>query len=834
MTKYFTQWDSDTIGSTEAGWTQLGGATTAHVPAYASTTANPIKRRYSALTPGGSGAFEFLQHDASAADANRANFDICTMVLGSLCTATTVTVAYARGQGTGTITDYYGISLVLSTGVVTLVKRVASVNTNITTGTDATTITPSSNFFVRFRGNGTTLQVRVWAASLGMAGEPTTWLINTTDSSLSAAGWIARRGFGSGLVTALAFWAVGTNGDSAPCPRTNTEYTAWLDSQSAIRCVLAEMSATGYDSGGSPYTKTVNVYLSNHGYTSQQQDTPSLRHYDNYIQQIPTFTREMSTALSGQATTGFGDLIISNPVETIASGGVRDNWLRMKWNRNYLKLYLGDPSWPKHDFRLMIYGRVGMPSAPTLGQIKFPIADLSDFFNAPIVTSVFSSGQYLDQIKPKLLGTVQQLEPPLTDTSTLTYTIDNGSLSSAINDARDDGVAIGTGQTLSISAVNAGTGDITSNSHGMIAGYRLQWVSGTPPLGMSLSTDYWVIAAGLTTNVFRLSATMGGAAITGGGTGITGQFVGYGFYFTLASGTMTLVASPAGRVTVGATDATGYPDDLVNEVAFNALGMSLNFKDAATFSSLRTDYTGKGISGGLWLQPGRNLATDVLPAIARGFNIWYGFTSDALLQVGALGLPAATAVASFTESDVVAGSLRLVDVIRPIDFSVTPFSYQPWFLTGGPIQTGLQESLQGKTFLSAYSYGAASTPLDNYPASSDANRSASFDTLVLGSTGATALRADMVALYLSKLGIFEFTTRLSAFNLNIGDTISLTHPRYHWKQWTGADDASPDNTATVDSRLAVVIGIATDVAKGQTKIKCFRRIPGYYPTADLN
>lgn len=45
MTKYFTQWDSDTIGSTEAGWTQLGGATTAHVPAYASPTVNPIKKR---------------------------------------------------------------------------------------------------------------------------------------------------------------------------------------------------------------------------------------------------------------------------------------------------------------------------------------------------------------------------------------------------------------------------------------------------------------------------------------------------------------------------------------------------------------------------------------------------------------------------------------------------------------------------------------------------------------------------------------------------------------------------------------------------------------------
>ncbi len=241
--KYFTQWERDVIGSTEAGWTQLGGATTAHVPAYAAPGENPINRRYSKVTPGGAGSFELLKFDAVDADANRDKFDICTLVPAALCTATTVRIAYARGQGSGTVTDFYAVSIVLATGVISLLKRVASANSTVTTATDATTITPTSQFFVRFRGNGSTLQVKVWSAALGMAGEPTAWNISTTDPSLTAAGWIARGGFGAGLITSLAFFAVGTNGDTAVCPRTNAEFYDWATKQNQ-RCVIAELDAT--------------------------------------------------------------------------------------------------------------------------------------------------------------------------------------------------------------------------------------------------------------------------------------------------------------------------------------------------------------------------------------------------------------------------------------------------------------------------------------------------------------------------------------------------------------------------------------------------------------
>lgn len=71
----------------------------------------------------------------------------------------------------------------------------------------------------------------------------------------------------------------------------------------------------------------------------------------------------------------------------------------------------------------------------------------------------------------------------------------------------------------------AATSDlITSTSaHGLIAGDRIRVSSaGTLPAGLSAATNYFVIASGLTTTAFKVSATSGGSAvdITDTGTGI--------------------------------------------------------------------------------------------------------------------------------------------------------------------------------------------------------------------------------------------------------------------------------------------------------------------------
>lgn len=54
-------------------------------------------------------------------------------------------------------------------------------------------------------------------------------------------------------------------------------------------------------------------------------------------------------------------------------------------------------------------------------------------------------------------------------------------------------------------------------AHGLTAGQKIQFTAGTVPTGVSLDTDYYVLATGLTANTFQFSATKGGAAVNGSG-----------------------------------------------------------------------------------------------------------------------------------------------------------------------------------------------------------------------------------------------------------------------------------------------------------------------------
>lgn len=78
----------------------------------------------------------------------------------------------------------------------------------------------------------------------------------------------------------------------------------------------------------------------------------------------------------------------------------------------------------------------------------------------------------------------------------------------------DPGISVGT-FTVTI----ASPAVFTLNNHGLVAGDVVYLTTtGSLPTGLSASTVYYVIAAGLTTNNFELSATYGGSAINTSGT----------------------------------------------------------------------------------------------------------------------------------------------------------------------------------------------------------------------------------------------------------------------------------------------------------------------------
>jgi hypothetical protein len=834
--RYHTQWDDfdvDTIGNSPVGWTPRGGGAPGKTLEYGKPA---IKRRQLRLTVDALGALRPVTFDAIDGDANRAAFNILTCFNTSANTADGFLV-YARGQGLTTVTDGLFLSVNTETGFIQVVKTVSGTSTGLTAFSFA--FSASTNYFVRFRSaSGFNISATVWAET---SPEPAAQ-ISLVDSEVTAAGWVGACAYDDdtiGQSVALNFFAAGTGGDAPLKPRTNAEFRAWLDDPSATRCTLVKMKLIGYNSAAPPYTAVRKVYLSNHGFTSAQQDNPPNTHFENALVGTPNFSREMPSALFGQASSNFGTLRIRNNAEMTAGLGLRDDWLRAHWLRDGFEMLLGDPSWPLHDFRHIVRGRIGKPVQTEPGYIDFAIADLSEMFDTAVVTDRFASGEYVSQYKPLLLGSVaNHIELPLVDKANKVYQISRSNTDvTFINGGTVCNNGIPITSSAVYASVNAATDTITTaGPHGFTPGWLI-WssnVTGGLPSGFPSFTATYVIAAGLTDNDFRVSLTPGGTAInlTGPASSGAATFNGQGWRFGVTGDTVTLVDNPGinARLTItGAQNGDANPAGMYDKLLFSEAGFSKNFKDQSSFDTLYAALNAKGEAAGMWMPPGLHTVRDWLTDLQNGTLTWCGSTADGLIQVGRIGLPSGTPVMSFDVSDIAFNSLRLVDRIRAVDFAKAQISWKPAFLTGGPLAVNDAAAFQAKSFLAAYSYGATGIPLDNFPALSDADSTKEIDLLHGYSLGAASLQTDMAQLYKLTLGIFEFDAPLSAYDLDFGSTISLTHPGLGWKLWTTGDPASLDNIAAVDSRLAVVIGVALN--NGRVKLKVMRPMPGWYPAA---
>ncbi len=547
--------------------------------------------------------------------------------------------------------------------------------------------------------------------------------------------------------------------------------------------------------------------------------------------------------------------------------GVRDDLLREHWQRDGLEVIMLDPTWPVLDGIHVLRGRLGAPTAPSLGVIEFPITDMSEFLNKRLVSTRIASGDWATQYKAKIWGLARAIEL-VGDHATLVYYISDGALNP---DLDNDGFPhlmdvtpaafshIGTIAGLTVTAVNTITGEITASAnHGMVNGYRLRYPSGTPPLSLLNNTNYWIVGTTPGTDKYKLSLTQGGAAITGGGSSTGAPFNGFGYTFDTTNGTVTLAASPVGRIIcMNAADlrmnsGLHHVSGVLYDMVFNALGLSLNYFDSANYDAAVAVDVADGAYTGYHMKVGAGeTGSAVIPKILTGMRAWLSMAPDGMVQMGSVALPSATPVASYGVSDVKEATLRMTDSVRNVDFSKAVVTSGPWFLVGGPVNTpgvnisGVynitsQESMQGKqpidTTVSPWT-DDTSPPLDNYAAASDADQAFTFDSYGYIFTGDVLTR--LLEFHRQKLGTFEFETTLPAIERSIGETISLEFPRLGFKQWTAADPASPDNTATIDSRNCTIIGHYLKVnAAGSSYdgvgLKVSRRLPGYYRTSNFN
>lgn len=639
-----------------------------------------------------------------------------------------------------------------------------------------------------------------------------------------------------------ASWATSwTRSDYTPV--TDDEFEEWLVDTTKLRCWLAEFSATGYDAGSPQGAKTVNLYLANMAFASHSTDTPPSQFYSPWIAKIPTFHSEIGPLLSGKASTGFGKFVITNPASATSGPGVRDDWTRVKFKRDYITLYLGDPEWRKADFRRFIVGVIDQPSTPDFSLIEFDIADILERLNRPLQVNRYVTGPMAGKLKPILQGAPLWMEPvPISD-STLELQLNDGPIEEIGNDVFDDGVSLTS--SGEIASVDDTTETITTVvPHGLSADSRV-WFFGSPsdppPAPLAAETYYYVISAGLGASTFRLSATRGGSAINLTNTDAGAVFSSYGWWEDLSIASITPATQPAGRIMVKGAKSDQDGGDLckvsnvISELIFDRFGLSEDFKDQDSFDDLVADLPDN--VGVVFYDHDMPTALDALDRICKGTNCWYGSTPDGTIRVGRISLPDSTSAMDFIASEV--RGLKLKSRLLPLNWETLAVRVSRQFYLNGPLNLapGKEPELLRPYYTKAGNSpaGTGSTPLDDHPELAD-----TFDAPPMDSyfrAGSSTEPARLQTLFKRTIGIFTFETTLKAVRLKLGQTIQLEHPRLGWKVYDGSDPQSPDNNATFDATKAVVIGMdvtpsAADAFK--VALTVFRQIPGYYPTGDLS
>jgi hypothetical protein len=244
-------------------------------------------------------------------------------------------------------------------------------------------------------------------------------------------------------------------------PISDAQYAAWLRADNQQRALLVEAEAY---SGGSVVTR----YMSTHGFVSTPSDSPANTAYDEIVLEVPQIRSQMAEALRGRSLVSYGDIDVDN------SSGVRDSWLTDAWDGRPIRLYVGDPSWPKSDFRLVFSGAVEDIRARDSATLTLRIRDRQRLLDVPACTTLIGgTDSTKDARRPICYGEVKNVRPVLIDSALRRYAVHDGQIQ-AVDAVYVDGASIATwtadltAGTITLTA--ALTGALTADVRGSKTG----------------------------------------------------------------------------------------------------------------------------------------------------------------------------------------------------------------------------------------------------------------------------------------------------------------------------------------------------------------------------
>lgn len=243
--------------------------------------------------------------------------------------------------------------------------------------------------------------------------------------------------------------------------KTVEQIINWLNTSEHVKCVLADITEVGN-------SQKTSFNLSSAAY----HDNGIV--YDACISGGLSFSESLN--IDGSPSLGFGSLDIVN------IGGINDSFLDYVWNKRPIKIYLGDPSWPKSDFVLIFDGLIQDISANDESSLSFSLFDKLQRLNDPITEKTLKSTSYSqneqDNILPLLFGECFNISPLLVDNGSTAnggqvYMVHDGAIQGII-EVRDNGIPISVSGNLSAGTfelLNSPYGTITCSAQGSAAPY---------------------------------------------------------------------------------------------------------------------------------------------------------------------------------------------------------------------------------------------------------------------------------------------------------------------------------------------------------------------------
>lgn len=180
---------------------------------------------------------------------------------------------------------------------------------------------------------------------------------------------------------------------------TDEQFTAWLESNTALRCMLFEVES----SAGTRY-------LSNTMYNSSSATT----RYEAVVAGGLVVTESIS--MDADASLSTGDIEIYN------NDGARDAWLDDVWANRSVQAFLGDVRWDRADFRQVFKGVIIDIGSKSRDRLNLRLTNQLERLNTPVTdVKIGGNAPNPDTVEPELLGEGHNFTPVQTNPNTLEY-----------------------------------------------------------------------------------------------------------------------------------------------------------------------------------------------------------------------------------------------------------------------------------------------------------------------------------------------------------------------------------------------------------------------------